>query len=740
MKNEKMLLKFGRLIISLMLIGSIILSCGSNSLSDSETQNLNLQLKSGTGEDFVRELASGAAGELPPPANVIGSALLGQLWETESSTDAILNDMDVKLNTIIHDIGTMKNEIIMAIDEVGDDVAGQIIAQDFRSINSRNDTIIQDLTIDYLNSRTSGIVTTDLKDDLKEHNDVVKENMNLLIRVLQDDNKKLMTFISDYIFMATLHVTILQELIDIHRIENYIESNETNQQAEFLDTYIKNLKDYLNIHIEKLEGMIPEIIDYTVNYRMNNLEYEYFVGSGIEGYRIVDDLSGYISSPFTIELPVGTPGGSGYRHRSLSAAKKYANNYYKHNILKAKIKRSIEAKIRFFTSKYRKIIKNANNIIIYMGDYTIETVSDIQELRNKQRVEGDLYIQNTTLTTLEGLNNLTFIKGDLIIQNNDALTTLEELKNLTSIEGDLIIQNNDALTTLEGLNNLTSFKGDLIIQDNDALTTLEGLNMPQLEIGNISNNQLSGSKWNYVSFDTEFIGIPIVVMSPVSYNGPDPTTTRVRNVSTSGFEFQLDEWDYKNGTHTTENVSYLAVTPGTYKWGDFEISAGKISNINHKWQQVTYSKEFLNTPVVLAQQVSDNGHQATSIRLDNVNSSNFKIRLQEEELNDGIHVKEAVNYIAISPGTGLVQNYNLKVGRTGNSVGSNWYQVDFGDSYADPKFLAATQTTNGLDPIALRYKNLTETGVKIFCEEEQSKDQETSHINEVVGWIAITDN
>jgi len=47
------------------------------------------------------------------------------------------------------------------------------------------------------------------------------------------------------------------------------------------------------------------------------------------------------------------------------------------------------------------------------------------------------------------------------------------------------------------------------------------------------------------------------------------------------------------------------------------------------------------------------------------------------------------------------------------------------------------QTTDGMDTAALRFKDMKTNSVHIRIEEEQSKDKETAHTTEVVGYLAI---
>ncbi len=74
-------------------------------------------------------------------------------------------------------------------------------------------------------------------------------------------------------------------------------------------------------------------------------------------------------------------------------------------------------------------------------------------------IEGNVAIQGSNITNLNGLNVLTSIGGYLDINDNDALISLSGLDNLNSIGGYLDISGNGVLTSLSGLDNLTSIGG-----------------------------------------------------------------------------------------------------------------------------------------------------------------------------------------------------------------------------------------------------------------------------------------
>ena len=119
-------------------------------------------------------------------------------------------------------------------------------------------------------------------------------------------------------------------------------------------------------------------------------------------------------------------------------------------------------------------------INVFNGDKIITTQAEFDAFVNAGycSVTGNLSISNLAIQNLSGLENITSIGEDLLIQNNAALTSLEGLENITSIGipfgGRLTIQDNDLLSSLEGLESLTRISS-LTIQDNDLLTSLEAL-------------------------------------------------------------------------------------------------------------------------------------------------------------------------------------------------------------------------------------------------------------------------
>jgi len=112
----------------------------------------------------------------------------------------------------------------------------------------------------------------------------------------------------------------------------------------------------------------------------------------------------------------------------------------------------------------------------YFGDIEIYSNADIETFSEVgyTHVFGSVYIEETTLTSLEGMESLKWVTRDLVIQFNDSLTSLAGLENVTSVGG-LGIGDNNSLTSITGLENITSVGGVLGIVDNNSLTSLTGL-------------------------------------------------------------------------------------------------------------------------------------------------------------------------------------------------------------------------------------------------------------------------
>ncbi len=133
--------------------------------------------------------------------------------------------------------------------------------------------------------------------------------------------------------------------------------------------------------------------------------------------------------------------------------------------------------------------------IVLEGDVTTAALGGITVLN------GDLLIVDTELTSLQGLECLEEVTGDVRLIGNRRLENVDALSALREVGGDLEIggflqdrfddhtepdfnniedecpplqSGNNALTSVRGLNNLQTIDGSLKLQDNNALQALDG--------------------------------------------------------------------------------------------------------------------------------------------------------------------------------------------------------------------------------------------------------------------------
>lgn len=254
------------------------------------------------------------------------------------------------------------------------------------------------------------------------------------------------------------------------------------------------------------------------------------------------------------------------------------------------------------------------------------------------------------------------------------------------------------------------------------------------EIGELSLTH----EWVRVNFENAFI-TPAVFVSPPTNNGAVPVLTRVRNLSKSGFDIRLQEWDYQDDIHDQETVSYLVLEQGQTTLPDGTmIEVGRFTGSTKK-QTVALKQAFSTTPIVLTTVVSENEADAVIGRVSTTTKSTFAYLLQEQESTKTKHVNESVAYLAWSPGSGDIDNIRFSSVIPATTTTSNVTTIPFQEPFqAVPFFFAEQQTMNGGDTAALRLQKLTTDRVELFVQEEQSKDSEVNHIGETVGYLALT--
>lgn len=208
------------------------------------------------------------------------------------------------------------------------------------------------------------------------------------------------------------------------------------------------------------------------------------------------------------------------------------------------------------------------------------------------------------------------------------------------------------------------------------LSDLSGLQAVLLQ--NVSHN------WNPLTFAPPYLSVPVFLAASQTSTESDPFAVRTMNLSATGLSIKLEE-ETSNDTetgHANEAVACLSLTTAGLLDlnGEFVAEAGKV-NISNTWATVSLSQKFTK-PVVVFGGLENGGDPAT-IRVRNVTSQGFEVRIQEWPYLDGIHAVVQASFLvvegSIPAGTGYF------CGAESNSLqpGVNLFATDNCDAYVD---------------------------------------------------------
>jgi hypothetical protein len=218
-------------------------------------------------------------------------------------------------------------------------------------------------------------------------------------------------------------------------------------------------------------------------------------------------------------------------------------------------------------------------------------------------------------------------------------------------------------------------------------------------------------------------------------------------------------WDLnESGTYqiipATNQVSdtsgnFLATT----ELGSFDVSVadvdfqtqtigeiGTLNSLDHNSQTIALENTYQN-PVIFAQPLSYKGVAPATIRIENIESDNFTVKIQEPSNEDGEHVKETFTYLVLEAGSWeLADGTLLEVGslETDNLVQlDGWETVSLSQDFsAPPAVFSQVQTDNGPEFLRTRQEDTTTSSFQVALEEEE-RLATSGHTTETVGWLAV---
>jgi hypothetical protein len=164
------------------------------------------------------------------------------------------------------------------------------------------------------------------------------------------------------------------------------------------------------------------------------------------------------------------------------------------------------------------------------------------------------------------------------------------------------------------------------------------------------------------------------------------------------------------------------------------LEAGEIV-IGDQWQRIDFTRSLVD-PVVVAKPASSNDIEPAVVRIRNVDTTGFEIRVQEWDYLDGVHDPETVGYLAMEQGSHvLADGTRLEAGRFSADNTSSYKTVTFGQAFqVKPVVLSAVASFNESDAVATRMRNISMTDFQFQMQEQEANLE--AHLMEDVHYVA----
>ena len=319
--------------------------------------------------------------------------------------------------------------------------------------------------------------------------------------------------------------------------------------------------------------------------------------------------------------------------------------------------------------------------------------------------------------------------------------SVTELNNLLTTTGATINDGDDEDDNVS--NTGLDFQRVDVLALGEAILDMAGLPSTQEigEVGSISNLSKTSQTINLLGDYKN----PVIFAQPLSYNGADPSTVRLDNITNNSFTISIQEPSNKDGIHwMPEDFSYIVLEAGNWELEDgTRLEVGSLNTDGlvtlGDWNTVNFESNFDTNPVVFSQIQTFNGADFVRTRQRHTSTNGFAVGMEEEEARRYTgHVNETIGYFAIESGSGNWSGLEYQVGETGETFTDKWRTLDLGSNFDNaPQLLASIATYNGTDSAGLRYRHKDNDSVEIKIEEETSLDAETIHIRESLSFLAI---
>ena len=168
----------------------------------------------------------------------------------------------------------------------------------------------------------------------------------------------------------------------------------------------------------------------------------------------------------------------------------------------------------------------------------------------------------------------------------------------------------------------------------------------RVEAGRFTANAVSS--FAAVPFKQSFGTVPVVMTTITTANEGDTVTMRLRNISTTKFDYRMQEQEMNSKQHVSEEAGYIAWEPSAGSVDDLVFEIGRTSDsIKQDFQAVSFYEPFTSPPVFVAGMQTTDGGDTATVRCQNKQTDGIDIKVEEEQSRDTEmnHTTEVIGYM-----------------------------------------------------------------------------------------------
>ena len=208
---------------------------------------------------------------------------------------------------------------------------------------------------------------------------------------------------------------------------------------------------------------------------------------------------------------------------------------------------------------------------------------------------------------------------------------------------------------------------------------------------------------------------------------------QIRNETPTSFEIRYREWEYLDGDHILEDISFMVVERGvTTLPSGIEIEAGSVS-ADRNFSIERFDANFDARPAFAATMASQTGPNAATPKLRNVNATGFQHSTDIQEAGPNSWPAEEMNWIAWEAGSSTAQDTFTWESVTA-VTDDEWTTISFANTYSDACVFGEVFTVYS-DPATIRHQNRTGSSIEVRIAEERSNDFDLNHGDESIAML-----